>query len=221
MPSDKLFRSLVRLPAVIFPGQAVSFTTRKTLAGPFALDPRVVTSAWRNHEGRVAVFGPGSRIGIELNFVYDDVLDSIEPTPLGVGHGMGLERVRLSRTVLGGVSDEHPLCEVVPLVDEVLTPAREERLADEAAAARELIERGQRTNSFYLEPSHHDEEIGGGEEVCDPRCHPLWPLQQEVPEDSRELSLWLASRLPLSTGLRIRLISNLCPLRRLQVRSRD
>ena len=58
-------------------------------------------------------------------------------------------------------------------------------------------------------------ELGGGS-VCDPRCHPMWLLQAEQPECSTELSLWLAARLPLSTALRVHLLSAHCPLRRLQ-----
>lgn len=218
-PTSHLRRALVRLPAVVYPGQAVSLLTpRKATDAPFSLPRDVIDEAWRNHDGRIAAFGPGARVGCELHLMYDDVLDALMPTPPGVAHATGGSRVRLTRTTRRGPGELHPMCEVVPLEDTVLTPAREERLADEAELARELIERGSvRTGSFALEASHLDEELGGTA-VCDPRCHPLFPIQAVVPECDRELSLWLAQRLPLSTSLRVHMLSNSCPLRRLQVR---
>ena len=219
--SERLVRSLVRLPAVIFPNQAISFgVCQKAKAlKPFSLPRDLISTAWREHDGRLAVFGPGSRVGVEMHMIYDDVLDALKPTPAGVSHGMGGERVRLCRTVgRRSPGEEHPLCEVEPMEDDELLPAREERLADEASSARALIERGQLTGTFALEVSHHDEELGGLS-VCDPRCHPMFPLQAEVPGCPKELGLWLGARLPLSTALRVHVLSTLCPLRRLQVRA--
>lgn len=213
-----LCRSLVRLPAVVFPNQALSFgMCEKAVAlKPWSLPRALVTEAWKSHDGKLVAFGPGARIGVELNMLYDDALDSLVPTPPNVGHAMGGTRVRLSRTV-GRIDsgEQHPLCEVEPLADEELTPMREERLADECELARALIERGTHEARFVLEPSHLDEELGGAS-VCDPRCHPVWPLQSSEPTCGKELSLWLGSRLPLSTALRVHILSTLCPLRRLQ-----
>ena len=216
MTAIRLTRSLVRLPAIVFPGQAFSFKVSRATSSPFSLPQQVVDSAWRSHDGRIACFGPGARIGTEVHLMYDHVLDSLEPTPPGVAHAMGGERVRLSRTIgRRAPGEQHPLCEVLPLEDEDLSPARSERLADEAGLANELVDRCVATGRFALEPSHEDEEIGGAA-ICDPRCHPMHLAQSERPECPRELSLWLASRLPLSTVLRLHMLSILCPLRRLQ-----
>jgi hypothetical protein len=216
MAGKMLLRPLVRLPAVIFPGQAVSFTRRgsaATAAMPFELPSELLAMAWRESEGRITVFGPGARIGTELHIIYDDVLDAVIPTPPGVVHAVGGDRVRLSRTV-GRRDLDHPLCEVEALDDEMLSEARQERLEDEAAAARDLLAIGVERGDVLLESSADDDEFATP--VCDPRCHPMWPLQSEMPDDAAELSLWLGARLPLSTGLRVSMLGTLCPLRRIQ-----
>jgi hypothetical protein len=129
--------------------------------------------------------------------MFDDVLDALEPTPPGVAHAFGGRRVRLNRTVRGdwsASSSEMPeseidVAELSPFEDEELAPRRQERLLDEAGAARRLLELGQNRGLFALESSALDEELGG-RGVCDPRCHPLWPLEASPPEADDELSLW-------------------------------
>ena len=216
-----IFRPLTRLPAVLFPHQTVSFAVKKRGGGaitatPFDLPQELIDRVWSEHEGRLAVFPPGgARVGTEVHLMYDDVLDALKPTPPNVAHAVGGDRVRLSRTVRNSDSD-HPLCELLPLEDEPLvSAARLERLEDEAAAARELVERGTAQGILSLESSTLDEEVGGAD-VCDPRCHPLFPIQSQQPTDPSELSLWLGAHLPLSTGLRVAILSALCPLRRMQ-----
>lgn len=223
-----LFRPLVRLPAVIFPHQPVSFalTSNKgedsaadasAQQSAFQLPKELVEQAWRNHEGRLAVFGPGARIGTEIHLMYDYVLDSPYPTPPDVAHAVGGDqRLRLSRTIRDWREEGGPkMCEVLPLEDETLSAQRLERLEDEADAARTLIERGLEQGSLTLESSALDEEIGGSA-VCDPCCHPLFSIQSEQPKGAAELSLWLGARLPLTTSLRVAILSTRCPLRRLQ-----
>lgn len=224
--AQALLRPLVRLPAVLFPNQAISFTKRLKGAAPststtlsFELPEELFDECRRYHDCRLAAFGPGSRIGTELRVIYDDDLDALVPTPSGVTHAVGGLRVRLS-CVKSSVerslpTKQNPISEVIPIADEELSEARQERLEDEAAIARSLVLRGAELGAFALESSVLDEEVGGAD-VCDPRCHPLFPLQQKAPESAAELSLWLGSRLPLSTSLRANLLANLCPLRRLQ-----
>ena len=210
-------RPLIRLPTVLFPGQACSFIrVTGSSAEPlsFQLSSAVLQLAWKEHEGRIAAFGPCARIGTELHVTFDDVLDAVEPTPSGVVHAVAGDRVRLSRTI--GLGEQPALSEVEPIADDKLSPVRAERLEDEALAAHELIARGTSTGAFTLESSALDEEIGGGELICNPRCHPLHSLQDEIPLDGAQLSLWLGARLPLSTSLRVSLLSSLCPLKRLQ-----
>ena len=218
-------RPLVRLPAVLFPGQPVSLAKlgAAAAASELRVSEALLSCAWRHHEGRIAAFGPGSRVGVELHVMFDDVLDALEPTPPGVAHAFGGRRVRLNRTVRSdwsASSSETPaseidVAELSPFEDEELAPRRQERLLDEAGAARRLLELGQDRGLFALESSALDEELGG-RGVCDPRCHPLWPLEASPPEADDELSLWLGARLPLTTELRIQLLSMVCPLRRMQ-----
>lgn len=233
--TQKVIRPLIRLPAIIFPGQAISFricdavtlNARQMHGGEnsFSIARETISAAWRTHDGRITAFGPGARIGCELHVMYDDVLDALVPSPPDISHAYGGERVRLIRTICRQSNDPlttrhdnplpHALCEVAPLEDEELSPVRLERLEDEKERALELIERGVKQRHFSLEPSHHDEELGGAN-VCDVRCHPMHLLQAEKPDDAHALSLWLAARLPLSTTLRTSLLATLCPLRRLQ-----
>jgi len=224
--SGAFLRPLVRLPAVLFPGQPVSLAkvgAAAAASSELQVSAALLSSAWRHHEGRIAAFGPGSRVGVELHVMFDDVLDALEPTPPGVAHAFGGRRVRLNRTVRGdwsASSSEMPeseidVAELSPFEDEELAPRRQERLLDEAGAARRLLELGQNRGLFALESSALDEELGG-RGVCDPRCHPLWPLEASPPEADDELSLWLGARLPLTTELRIQLLSMVCPLRRMQ-----
>ena len=201
-----LRRPLLRLPAVLFPGQAVSLSKKENL---FHAPEEMLSCAWKEYEGRVASFADGCRIGVELHIMYDQALESTVPTPPDVAHAVAGQRVRLSRTVSG---TRVQLCDAEVLPDEVLSARREERLADEAMAARRLLSEAEDRGVVTLESSVLDEELGGP--VCDPRCHPLWP--EGPPEALPELSLWLAARLPLSTDLRTHLLSTLCPLRRMQ-----
>ena len=79
----RLVRPLIRLPAVIFPGQAISFRIcdasilHARLHGggenAFSIARETISAAWRTHDGRITAFGPGARIGCELHVMYDDV----------------------------------------------------------------------------------------------------------------------------------------------------
>ena len=212
-------RPLLRLPAVLFPHQPVSFSrtgsSYRSDVRNFEISSDLLDLCWREFDGKLAVFGPGARIGTEVHIMYDNVLDSILPSPSHAVHAVGCDRVRLQRRPLQR-RPLHAMCEVHSLVDEELSSeARLERLMDEAEMARDLIARGSSTGAFLLESSALDEELGGAA-VCDPRCHPLFPLHTEDPSCASELSLWLGARLPLSTSLRISILSCLCPLRRLQ-----
>jgi len=204
-------RPLLRLPAVVFPGQPISFTIVQSSPGPFEVPANLLRTCWKTHGGRLTAFGPNARIGTELRFLCSNTLDSLVASPPNAIHAVGGHRVRLQRLPLQRKS----MCEVVPLEDDALSPPRAERMEDEAIAARELIQRGLEKSAFHLESSALDEELGGAS-VCDPRCHPLFPLHSDEPSCAAELSFWLGARLPLSTSLRVSVLSNACPLRRLQ-----
>ena len=84
-----LLRPLVRLPTVVFPGQPISFTkiaekaverSSSASIADFSLSETMLRTASQAHDGRVAAFGPNTRVGTELHLLYDDVLDSLEPT---------------------------------------------------------------------------------------------------------------------------------------------
>jgi hypothetical protein len=212
---------LVRLPAVLFPLQAVTLSTVRA-----PISQELCSLAWRCHEGRVAALGPVGRVAVELKFLYDShVLDSEFPTPAGVAHAVVGERVRLvkvcneapgqsadvSAVAAAGwpISAFDLVCDV-PMVSE----ARAEKVGDEAARALHLLDQGIESGAFGLEPSHLDEELGM-QPSCDPRCHPLWSLSADPPQPPAELSFWLAARLPLSTSLRAAVLAETCPLKRL------
>lgn len=214
-------RPLLRLPAVIFPHQPVSLTKKSAgvAAESFAVSEEQLQCAWLKHDGCLATFGPGSRIGVLCHVLFDQVLEAAVPTPDGVAHAIGGQRVRLARMVRGGEEGKAgpALCELSLLEDEELTAPRLERLGDEAEAARRLIDVGLERGLFSLESSALDEELGG-RSVADPRCHPMWSAEAANAADvaDKELSLWLGARLPLTTELRAQILSTLCPLRRMQ-----
>ena len=51
----------------------------------------------------------------------------------------------------------------------------------------------------------------------DPASHPLWRQSALVPESASELTFWLASRLPLSSALRLHVLATTCPQKRMSV----
>ena len=220
--SAAVTRPLLRLPAVVFPSQAVSLSRvpgppiTATPAPSFEVSDDLVGRAWRVHDGRLAAFGPGSRIGVELHMLGSSSLD--EPVLPGVAHAFGGSRVRLVRCFREASQEdgtEHPLCEVSSMEDEELAPRRQERLEDEAEVARTLLARVQAERGVVLESSVLDLELGG-RVICDPRCHPLHPHEAMPPVDATQLSLWLGAHLPLSGRLRAQLLGCACPLRRMQ-----
>lgn len=219
--------------------KVVSSKTAVDAQPPFSVSDSLLLETWEQYDGTVAAFGPASRVGVLLHIMYDQCLESRFPTPAGVAHAVGGRRVRLSRLIRHGDDDDGEegkeegeeegrqlnaftgrvhLAELIPLPDEELAGPRLERLADEADAARRLVSLGVQRGLFALESSALDEETGGLE-VCDPRCHPLWPADRALPEHAgseAELSFWLSARLPLTTELRAQLLATLCPLRRMQ-----
>ena len=79
------------------------------------------------------------------------------------------------------------------VVDNAITPARAERLRDEAERARELTKAS-------IDRGIVAQWKAGGYELL----------------DGPELSLWLAGRLPLTPSLLVDLIACTCPMRRMQ-----
>jgi len=168
-------------------------------------------SAALRYDSRIAVLGPVGRIAVELRLVCDQHLSD---KPSGVVHGLTGDRRRLHSLAEGGeggasISNFEPVDD-----DPMLSPAREERVHDEAQRARDLLERGVEQRAFSLEPSHLDDELGLGP-LCDPRCHPLWQSDESPPAEAAALSFWLAGRLPLATSLRASCLASTCPLKRL------
>jgi len=158
---------LVRYPSVLFPGSAVTLSSSPLAAA---------ISAALRYDSRIAVLGPVGRIAVELRLVCDQHLSD---KPSGVVHGLTGDRRRLHSLAEGGeggasISNFEPVDD-----DPMLSPAREERVHDEAQRARDLLERGVEQRAFSLEPSHLDDELGLGP-LCDPRrrpsecCHRQW-----------------------------------------------
>ena len=218
---------LLRLPTVVFPSLAFSLRVEDEAEEDSSLMtvPRALTQyAWEHTGGRVAAMGPGARVGVELSFVYDDVLGAEVQTPPGVCHALGGSRVRLVRMLGDEPSQEGaavgentpPLAILDRIHDLVLSPQRSEKLEAEAEVALALASRGRESGRFALEPCTQDDELGGL--LCDPRAHPLWHggAALEPPDDASALGHYLAARLPLTTALRARLLALTCPLQRLQ-----
>lgn len=128
---------LLKLPAVLFPEQSLSLSVcEQRTEGTTSFDvPRSATlDAWQNHGGAMCAFGPtvgGSvRVGAELHLFYDNTLESVVPTPPDIAHGVGGRRLRLVRIESGPAG--LPYATLEHIQDTPLTPARAERLADEA-----------------------------------------------------------------------------------------
>lgn len=214
-------RPLLRLPSVVFPKQTVSLRRVADSCAandtPFGVAESLLEHAAVSHKGCVASFGPGSRVGVQLHVMEPHATDDACPTPEGIAHAVGGERVRLLRSFrdvdeLSGA--ERQVCEVELIADETLSPSRRGRLEDEAETARSLLERVEADPSVLLESSVLDEELGGP--ICDPSCHPMHATGELPPDDAAQLSHWLGSRLPLTTGLRTQLLGCACPLQRMK-----
>jgi hypothetical protein len=148
------------------------------------------------------------------------------PAPSMLLHVIGNERVRLThtmeRTAGGG------RLAMLSRVEDVSVGADELwALDEEAAAARALVSRvlGQDgmpqraaadNPSWELQLCHLDEQDASDMSVGDPSAHPHWAAAASMPEDPVELSFWLGCRLPLTTALRVHLLSLQCPLQRMQ-----
>jgi hypothetical protein len=214
-----VIRPLVRLPVCLFPKQPVSLPIKghdNAPASPlFRVSEELLSCARTKHDGWVAGMGPGSRIGVMMHLIDSDTVEGT-----GWIHAVGGQRVRLVRTRRsegGGDAFVDPLlAEVSTLGDEKLLAVRRERLLDETAFARELLTRGQESGAFALDGSTLHEQLGGASQQ---RAHPHWEAACAPPEGAGsedELSLWLGAQLPLSTDLRLRILTTLCPLKRMQ-----
>ena len=203
---------------------------------PTAVPRGLLSKAWRDHGSKLFALGPCGRIGIELTVMFDQMLDAAVPTPPGVAHAHCGERMRMLSCSAPSQSEETsvraaeataaagcnatladwPAAALERVTDGELSPARLERLHDDAPRVAELALTGVARGAFALEPSHRDEELSPSIfSDCDPRCHPLFPRDEEPPSEAEMLSFWLAARLPLSTSLRASLLACTCPLKRL------
>ena len=193
----------------------------------------MVNWALRESGGMVAAVGPCGHVGVELAVMFEDggrtiwanmpgrrehqLLEAFIPTPPDVAHAVGGRRLRLLRSSCAE-GEAWRQATVEPLEDDAVSERRRERLGDEAARALELVAAGLERGAFALESCTLDEELGAP--ACDPRSHPLYmsAAEQATPPASTDpaaLSLWLASRLPLTTQLRMRLLACVCPLKRM------
>ncbi|KAL1519982.1 hypothetical protein AB1Y20_023466 [Prymnesium parvum] len=219
-PTPSLTRAVAaeifRLPTVLFPSQALTLCVARRDAPPpaapnFTLSREAALAAWKEHGGHIAVLGPGgTHVGVDARVDIDET-----HSPPDVAHAAGARRLRLVRT--SPAPPGAPLRTGVfePIHDQaVLSERRVERLLAEADDARTLLARGLQAGHLSLESSVRDEELGPPN--WPPSAHPLHEQEQQMPDDPAALSLWLAARLPLTTSLRVTLLSCCCALKRMQ-----
>ena len=208
---------LLRVPAVVFPQQALSFARvagRAKDCPSFILPESMATAAWQHHCSELVVAGPSGQVGVVARVMYDQVLEGLFPTPDDVAHAVATdERVRIVKSSVVHADDGWRAAAIEPIADETMSEARAERLADEAERAVGLLDLAVDRRAVFLEPSTLDDELGPP--VCDPLSHPLAALQHDPPHSPSELSLWLAARLPLTTRLRLAMLASTCPLKRM------
>ena len=190
---------ILRLPTTIFPDQCFSLSVDPPGDERLynVLSPEQLHEVWADHGGRVVTLAWGASIGVELRLLDDAAArDAPFPTPLGVSHAIGGQRLQLLELIGERSSAGSRLGLVTPLDDEDAT-ADGAQLHNEAAVARKLLDSA--PTPIELTPCTLDEELGLT--VCDPRCHPLWLYQAQVPDGDAELSLWLARRKPTGRPL--------------------
>ena len=94
------------------------------------------------------------------------------------------------------------------------------RDGDEAIVARALLEDRERlpiqTDDWELLLCTLEDELSWLPSEADPTSHPKLIESAVMPQGATELSFWLACRLPLTTALRIHLLSCTCPTKRLR-----
>lgn len=121
----------------VFPTQGISLRITSAHSEEqepsLALPQSMADHVWLKHDGKMAALGPCGHVGVELRILYDQVLDSIHPTPPGIAHAICGSRLRLFRSRT--VSEGWRMATLEPLVDDVITEARLERLHDEVCAA--------------------------------------------------------------------------------------
>ena len=210
----------LRLPTAVVPGHPISLPILSDLkherpkAG--AVTPPLAQELLRGRR-QIALLADGACVG---------VIAQIQPPhpaaePGKLLHVVGQQRVRLigteELTPAGG-----RLVRFAPFDDELLpihTMANSRAiLGDEVSVARSLLKQRVR------DPNRHEWSLT----LCtlypdtnilpwtaDPTTHPLWHRTSTPPKDASEFSFWLASRLPLTTQLRLHVLATACPLRRM------
>ena len=216
---------ILRLPTALFPAHPFTFSvkppTDRRAVG--ALTPEIAHEIQHAYGRRLAVLADGANVGVASD-VLPPSADSPVPTPSNMAHMIGGERLQLlsvdGTTAAGGrlgtflaMSDDpvttddrrrarsnprRALCPSSPLTPTLST--HRAGLKDEASAAIKLLRLGR----IDLTLCTLDEELELT--TCDPRSHPLWASMGAAcpppEEDAAALSLWLGSRLPLSTAVR-------------------
>ena len=202
----------MRLPTAVFPGQPLSLPIlhdnpeHRPLSG--AISPNLVEES---SGGQIALLADGARHGVLVDVPHS-------PQTLDVGallHVMGGQRVEListgDRTPAGGRLASFGLVD-----DEDVSAPR--AFVDETNAAHVLLKQRVR------EPTQHEWPLT----LCtlypdsnilpitaDPTAHPEWRSSGTTPEGASDLTFWLACRLPLTTTLRLHVLSTTCPLQRM------
>ena len=226
---------VIRVPAILFPGQCISLpildATAHTRPPWGSVGPALVDEAAKNYAGKVAVLADGWDVGCVAdvrgaNAGYDREPLCMPTSASAEGDTLhllgGEQRVRLLHTgerTSSGVRE----ASFASIVDASLRTDELRALSDEAIAAHALLAGpltrggggGGENWSFEL-CTVDDELMSELMEFADPTAHPLFFKCAEIPEDATPLAWWLASRLPLSTAFRAHLLRLDCPLKRMR-----
>lgn len=213
--SSHLELPVLRLPTTIFPHHPLSLPVlsppphARPLAG--ALRPAFADEC---NGTEIALLADGATTGVVARIPDTD-------TPAADGmllHVLGGRRITLLETLHRSPAGGR-FARFAPLDDAPLDSATEERaLVDEGAVLHALLDSHRNAfvqpDDFELLLCTLDEELTILPADADPTSHPLWLSASKTPDDPLALGWWLAARLPLTTSLRLHLLSCTCPLKR-------
>ena len=208
---------VMRLPTTVFPLHPVTLpiieASPHARPWPGAPTPAQADEVSESLGGKIALLADGATVGVIVD---------LPQTSTAAANGMmlhvvGGERITLLETTQRTRTGMR-LARFAPLDDD--EPASRTAMEDEAIVARALLEDRERlpiqTDDWELLLCTLEDELSWLPSEADPTSHPKLIESAVMPQGATELSFWLACRLPLTTALRIHLLSCTCPTKRLR-----
>eukprot|EP00967_Tisochrysis_lutea_P055871 scaffold70414_cov35-Tisochrysis_lutea.AAC.1 len=201
---------ILRLPTLLFPREPLTLGLASSRITSPPLTSSLAREAAQTHAGRVAALGDGQQVGVVMQLLGDGE----EGAPLL--HGLGLSERCVLREIGERSNAGWRIGQFEPLGDVPLDDSEALQLITEAERAYSLLEEGEIDGSIELMPCTLDDELELW--ACNPRDHPFWRESSTMPpvEDAAALSMHLAARLPLTTTVRLHMLSCTCPLKRMR-----